>query len=269
MIKLIASDMDGTLLNDRKELPGDFLELFEELERRGIKFTVASGRSFDAVAHLFPVEYRTRLDFICDNGANVIHEGKQVSVTPLDRGTFEQLIRACEEIGGLRVLVCAGKGTYHLTADEEFSAEIAKYYKNHIPCDDLLSVDDVIYKLAVCDMKGTQQHAKPAIDAIFGDRLNVQVSGPIWMDVMGAGVSKGSALKALGKHLGIAPEDTMAFGDFYNDADMLKYAGWSFAMENGHPDIKRMTRFLARSNNENGVLRAIRQYALQEETSNA
>ena len=57
MIKLIASDMDGTLLNDRKELPGDFFEVFDELERRGIKFTVASGRSFDAVAHLFPEEY--------------------------------------------------------------------------------------------------------------------------------------------------------------------------------------------------------------------
>lgn len=170
------------------------------------------------------------------------------------------------DIGGLRILVCAGRGTYHLTADAEFSAEIAKYYKNHIPCDDLLSVDDVIYKLAVCDMKGTQQHAKPAIDAIFGDRLNVQVSGPIWMDVMGAGVSKGSALRALGKHLGISADDTMAFGDFYNDADMLQYAGWSFAMENGNPDIKRMTRFLARSNNENGVLRAIRQYALQEDS---
>ena len=63
-----------------------------------------------------------------------------------------------ENIGGLRILVCAGRGTYHLTADAEFSAEIAKYYKNHIPCDDLLSVDDVIYKLAVCDMNGTQQH---------------------------------------------------------------------------------------------------------------
>ena len=73
-------------------------------------------------------------------------------------------------------------------------------------------------------------------------------------------------MPALGKHLGISAGDTMAFGDFYNDADMLKYAGWSFAMENGNPDIKRMTRFLARSNNENGVLRAIRQYALQEDS---
>lgn len=266
MIKLIASDMDGTLLNDRKELPADFFAVLDELVKRGIKFTVASGRTYDAVAHLFPEEYRGKLDFICDNGANVIHEGRQVSLTPLDRQTFEQLIRACSNIGGLRVLVCAAKGTYHLDADPEFNAEIARFYKNHFPCKDLLAVDDTIYKLAVWDSMGTQQHAKPAIDAIFGDRLNVQVSGPVWMDVMAAGVSKGSALMKLGKILNISPEDTMAFGDYYNDMDMLRYARWSFAMENGSPDVKKAAGFLARSNNDSGVTRAIRQYALQEQT---
>ena len=265
MIKLIASDMDGTLLNDKKELPPDLFEILERLGEQNIRFTVASGRSFDAVAHLFPEEIRSRLDFICDNGANVIHGGKQVSVTPLDRTTYEQLIRACGEIGGLRVLVCAGKGTYHLDADPEFNAEIAKYYRNHIVCNDFMEIDDIIYKLAVCDMKGTQQHAKPLIDEIFGDRLNVQVSGPIWMDVMGAGVNKGSALKSLACVLGIDRQDVMAFGDYLNDAEMLRWAGWSFAMENGSPDVKRLARFLARSNNENGVVRAIRRYALNEQ----
>ena len=266
MIKLIASDMDGTLLNDNKELPGDFFDVLDRLEQRGIKFTVASGRTYDAVAHLFPEEYRDKLDFICDNGANVIHEGKQVSLTPLDRETFEQLIKACEDIGGLRVLVCASKGTYHLDTDPEFNEEIARFYKNHFPCKNLLDVTDTIYKLAVWDCKGTQQHGKPAIDAIFGDRLNVQVSGPVWMDVMAAGVSKGSALVKLGEILGISREETMAFGDYYNDMDMLTYARWSFAMENGSPDVRKAAAYLARSNNDSGVTRAIRQYALQEQT---
>ena len=266
MVRLIASDMDGTLLNDRKELPGDFFEVLDRLEENGIKFTVASGRSYDAVAHLFPEEYRSRLDFICDNGANIYHDGKQAKYTPLERSTFEQLIRACEEIGGLRVLVCAGKGTYHLEADPLFTEEIARYYKNHIPCDDLLAVDDIIYKVAVCDMQGTEKRAKPALDAIMGDKLNVQVSGPIWMDVMSAGVNKGSALRQLADLLGIDRSDVMAFGDYFNDAEMLRFAGWSFAMENGHPDVKRIARYLARSNNENGVLRAVRRYALGEET---
>ncbi|MGN1339306.1 MAG: HAD family hydrolase [Oscillospiraceae bacterium] len=266
MIKLIASDMDGSLLNDSKQLPRDFFEVLDELESRGIKFTVASGRTYDAVAHLFPEEYRDKMDFICDNGANIVHEGKSVSMTPLDRETFEKLIKACEGVGGLRVLVCAAKGTYHLDTDPEFNAEIARFYKNHFPCKNLLDVDDTIYKLAVWDGQGTQLHAKPAIDAIFGDQLNVQVSGPFWMDVMAAGVSKGSALRKLGGSLGISPEDTMAFGDYYNDEDMLRYAGWSFAMENGSPDVKKMARFLAGSNNEGGVTRAIKQYALQEQT---
>ena len=162
--------------------------------------------------------------------------------------------------------MCAAKGTYHLDADPEFNEEIARFYKNHFPCKNLLEVDDTIYKLAVWDSMGTQQHAKPAIDAIFGDRLNVQVSGPVWMDVMAAGVSKGSALMKLGKILNISPEDTMAFGDYYNDMDMLRYARWSFAMENGSPDVKKAAGFLARSNNDSGVTRAIRQYALQEQT---
>lgn len=264
MIKLIASDMDGTLLNDSKELPRDFFEVLDSLEQHGIKFTVASGRSYDAVAHLFPEEYRGKLDFICDNGANIYHDGKQAKYTPLGRATFEQLIKACQEIGGLRVLVCAGKGTYHLEADPMFTAEIAKYYKNHISCDDLLSVDDIIYKVAVCDEQGTEKRAKPALDAIMGDKLNVQVSGPIWMDVMSAGVNKGSALKQLAELLKIDRSDVMAFGDYFNDAEMLRFAGWSFAMENGHPDVKRIARYLARSNNENGVLRAVRKYALGE-----
>ena len=265
MIKLIASDMDGTLLNDKKELPGDFFEVLGKLEQHGIRFTVASGRSYDAVAHLFPEEYRGKLDFICDNGANIYHDGKQADFTPLERSTFEQLIKACDQIGELRVLVCAGRGTYHLKADPTFTAEIAKYYKNHIPCDDLLAVDDIIYKVAVCDMQGTEKRAKPALDAIMGDKLNVQVSGPIWMDVMSAGVNKGSALERLSALLGLDREEVMAFGDYYNDAEMLHFAGWSFAMENGHPDVKRMARYLARSNNENGVLRAVRKYALGED----
>ncbi len=266
MIKLIASDMDGTLLNDKKELPPDFYEVIDSLCEKDIRFTVASGRTYDALSHLFPEEYLTKLDFICDNGAYIVHEGKVVDITPLDRATFEELIAACEKIGELRILVCATKGTYHLPYDDEFNREVAKFYKNHIPCDDLLSIDDIIYKIAVCDLQGTQQRGKPALDAIFGDRLNIQVSGKIWMDVMAAGVSKGAALKKLGGILGIDRSEIAAFGDYYNDEDMLRTAGLSFAMENGNEDIKKITTHIAQSNNDCGVTKAIREHILSEVT---
>ncbi len=264
MIKLIASDMDGTLLNDKKELPFDFYSIIDSLEAQGIKFVVASGRTYNAVEHLFPEEYRTRLDYICDNGAYIMHEGKPIHITPLDRATFEEFVRAAREIGGLKLLVCAAGGTYHLHDSDDFNREVAKFYKNHIECDDLLAIDDVIYKLAVCDMQGAEHHGKPALDAIFGDRLNIQVSGVIWMDVMAGGVSKGSALAKMRELLNIDRSEVMAFGDYYNDTDMLLEAGMSFAMANGNDYIKSICTHQADTNNNGGVTKAIQRYIFHE-----
>ena len=266
MIKLIASDMDGTLLNDDKQLPSDFFEVLDALERIGVKFAVSSGRTYAAVEHLFPQEYVKKMDFICDNGAYIVHGGKPVHIQAMERQLFTDLITECEKIGGLKVLVCAEGGTYHLPADEQFDREVAKFYTNHITCDDLLAVQDTIFKVAICDEQGAQERAKPAIDAVFGGRLNVQVSGKIWMDVMAHGVNKGTGLAELGKALGVSAEDTMAIGDYFNDVDMLKYAGWSFCKENGNEEVKKLCRYIAPCNNDGGVTKAIRRYVLGEVT---
>lgn len=108
------------------------------------------------------------------------------------------------------------------------------------------------------------EHGKPALDGIFGDKLNVQASGEVWMDVMASGINKGAALTGLRETLGIAREETMAFGDYFNDVEMLNAAGWSFCMENGHEDVKKLCRYMAESNNNGGVTKAIRKYALGE-----
>ena len=117
----------------------------------------------------------------------------------------------------------------------------------------------------MCDERGTYAHGKPALDEIFGDRLNVQVSGPIWMDVMASGVSKGNALKALQKRLGVTGAETMAFGDYFNDLDMLLAADWSFCPENGHEEVKKQTRFVCADCDHGGVVESIRKSALNKE----
>lgn len=264
MIKLIASDMDGTLLDDRKQLPKDFFYVLDRLCEKGVRFAVSSGRTYNAVEHLFPEEYRGRMDYICDNGACVIHDGRPVSVTPLERDVFNALLDECERIKGLKVLVCASSATYHLS-DPEFDDEIVKFYKNHVALDNLRDVHDTIYKLAICDKQGAMERAKPALDKVFGDRLNVQVSGPIWMDVMAGGVSKGAALESLQKTLGVSKSETMAFGDYFNDVTMLMRAEHSFCMENGHDDVKKLCAHVAPTNNEGGVTKMIRKHVLGEE----
>lgn len=265
MIKLIASDMDGTLLDDRKMLPPDFCEVLERLFERGIIFAAASGRTYSALDHLFPEEYLERMCFVCDNGACTVVNGKTVNVTEIERDLFEELLDACLEIDGLTPIVCAESGVFHQRRDEKFFNDVGVFYKDHRIVDDLRRVEGRIYKLAIGDEGGALVHGKAALDAHFGGRLNVLVSGAVWMDVMAAGVSKGKALRALQETLSVTSEETMAFGDYFNDADMLMAAEWSFCMENGHEDVKKLCRFTAPDNNRSGVTRCIKRYVLNTE----
>lgn len=257
--------MDGTLLDNKKRLPSDFGEVMARLLERDIMFAAASGRTYSALDHLFSEEYRGRMCFICDNGACTVIKGKTVNVSEIGRDLFEELLDACGEIDGLTPIVCAESGVFHQRRDEKFFYDVGVFYRDHRVVDDLRGVEGRVYKLAICDESGALAHGKAALDARFGGRLNVLVSGTVWMDVMAAGVSKGKALKELQKTLSVTREETMAFGDYFNDADMLMAAEWSFCMENGHEDVKKLCRFTAPDNDHSGVTRCIKRYALNTE----
>lgn len=254
--------MDGSLLDDEKRLPPDFFEVLDRLNERGITFAAASGRTYSALEHLFPGEYKNKLAYICDNGACTVIGGEFRNVYALERDLYKSLINECTKAGGFILVVCAESGVYHLDPDEDFFREVGRFYKRHTVVKSFLDIEGQIYKLAVCDKRGALLHGKPLIDGIFGDSLNVQVSGELWMDVMAGGVSKGKALETLRETLGVTRDETMAFGDYFNDADMLAAAEWSFCMENGHEDVKKLTRFTAPSNNAGGVTRCIKEYVL-------
>lgn len=264
MIKLIASDLDGTLLDDEKHLPSDFFEVFDELERRGIQFAVASGRTYSAVGHLFPEEYRSKITFICDNGGCVCKNGSPAHTSALDRKTYEELLTACAEIGGLKLIVCAESGVFHLGYSEEFCADVSRYYLRHSAVEDLYAVKGQVYKLTVRDDSGPISHGKPALDKIFGGRLNIQVSGDVWIDIMTSGVNKGGALAALQKSMGITRAETMAFGDYFNDVEMLQNAEYSVCPQNAHEEIKQLCKLICADCNHNGVTECIRKVVLGE-----
>lgn len=264
MIKLIASDLDGTLLPETKKIPSDFFDVLDEILARGIVFAVASGRTYTAVDHLFPQRYLDKIAFICDNGACVYRGGKIVHTDALDDQTYFEFVDACEQIGGFNLVACASGGVYHLRSSDDFFKEVGKFYRNHKVIDNFHDVRDTVYKLAVCDMLGAQEHGKPALDKLFKDRLNIQVSGKTWMDVMAVGVNKGTALVSLQKQLGVSRDETMAFGDYFNDVDMLRAAKWSFCPENGHEEVKKLCGFICEDCEHGGVIKAIKQYALSK-----
>ena len=255
MIKLIATDLDGTMLDDQKRMPANFDEVLGDLTSRNIRFAVSSGRSFCTLKQQFG-RYVDDLIFICDNGAFVYDKGEVISVSLLPDDAVRNIIRYCEELG-LVVLLCGRHGTWHNAADAECVEEISRYYINQQYMEDLSSFDDEIFKVAIMEKGGIENSAYPKLRARYGDYFNVQLSGSRWVDIMDHGITKGSALHKVQNRLGVDYGETMSFGDYLNDIEMLENSYYSFSMENSHSLVKKAANFSTGSNNDNSVMKEI------------
>ena len=266
IVTLVASDMDGTLLDGEKQFPPDFARIFSLLQQKKIRFVAASGRSFATLRHNFAQvlgeQAANGMDYICDNGAFFVEGGKVSSISAMDPRVLREMIRCCRQIEDIQLLLCGVHGTYHLPYTPIFAGKAKSYYINHREVEDLEQVEDVIFKVAICDLRGPQNNSFPILAPRFGDMLGIQISGPQWMDVMNPGVDKGQALAQLQRALGVSPQQTMVFGDFCNDIGLLRQAYYSFAMANGHPEVLRAGRYLAGSNVQYGVTQALQAYLL-------
>ena len=258
MIKLIATDMDGTLLDDKKNLPEEFDDVLKALFSRKIKFVIASGRSFCALTEQSK-DYLSDMSFICDNGAFVVDCGEVIYADRLDNDTIRNCIDLCDKYG-YTVLLCGKNGTWHNAKSAAAQHEIDLYYNNQIRVDDLTAVDDEIFKLAVYEDNGIENDGCIKLTDMFAGHCNVQLSGKYWVDIMPLGATKGTALKRLENRMGIDYEETMAFGDYLNDVDMLNNSYYSFAMSNAHSSVKEAANFITGSNNENSVMKEIKKY---------
>ena len=262
MIKLIATDMDGTLLDKNGELPKEFPEVLDKLVKKNIKFVVASGRSYVKLKESFK-GMEGKIDYICDNGAFVVENNEISSIEIIDREKVKEIIRVCSDIKDVQILLCGRKGAYQLDCSDNFNKEINKYYNKKYIVDDLYNVDDDIFKITVCDLGNSSKNSYKILEPKFGGDLSVVVSGAIWLDIMNKNINKGNALEKIQNDFNISKDETMVFGDFYNDVEMLKRAHYSFVMENANEDMKQYGNFIAKSNVENGVIEAIKEYVLK------
>jgi Cof subfamily protein (haloacid dehalogenase superfamily) len=251
-IRLIAVDMDGSLLDDEKRIHDDFWPLLDELDRRGILLCPASGRQYAALRHQLG---RDELVYIAENGAYVVQHGAEISSDGLPLATARavvETVRAATQLD-LGTVLCGKRSAYVERTDPAFLDQALPYYVTRASVDDLLTVDDEILKVAVYDFGSAATGA-----GVLLERFDALVSGEHWVDVMSPTADKGHALRAVQDRLGITPEQTMVFGDYFNDVGMLDAASWSFAMDNAHPDVRAHARFVAPANTANGVVRTIR-----------
>lgn len=255
-IKFIATDMDGTLLNEHSQLDPKFFDLYERLAERDIIFAAASGRQYYSLIETF-APLKDRMMFVAENGTLVMHQGKELYSCTLEKSEIESIIQEARAIEGAHVVLCGKKSAYIETQDKQATTEFAKYYQRCDYVEDLLSVEDEFIKVAICHFGGSQEHVAQAINAKFSADYQVVVSAKIWLDVMNAQASKGAAIKHLQQSLGFSYEQTMSFGDYLNDFEMLQESYHSYAMENAHPQLKEIARFSAPSNIDAGVFKVL------------
>ncbi len=259
-IRLIAADMDGTLLDDEKELHDHFWPLVDELFQRGILFCPASGRQYYNLRERFG-DVADEMVFIAENGSYVVKNDREISSYTLERDLVRRLVTAIRRLAAdgadVGVVVCGKASAYIERTDPPFRAQVDHYYARLAVLDDLLDLpDDPVLKVAVYDFVSAEHSTAPGL-AAFRDEAQVVVSGEHWVDVMNLLTNKGEGIRQIQRALGITPAQTMVFGDFLNDLEMMDAAEYSFAMDNAHPVLRERARFIAPPNTENGVVRTI------------
>jgi Cof subfamily protein (haloacid dehalogenase superfamily) len=264
-IRLIVADMDGTLLDDEKQLHEHFWPLIDELYRRGILFTPASGRQYYTLLREFS-DVADEMVFIAENGSLVMQRGHEVSSDCLTHADTVRLVHTMRAVDGAvggpsrvdgGVVVCGKHSAYIERSDARFREQVERYFARLQVVDDLTEiVNDDVLKIAVFDFGSAEDTILPVLSA-FQDTHNVTVGSAHWVDVNSRTSNKGHAIIALQQSLGITSAQTMVFGDFLNDLEMMDTADYAFAMHNAHPLLRERAKYVAPPNNDNGVVRTI------------
>jgi len=254
-VKMVVTDMDGTLLNSNHEVSDRFFELFEKLKKRNILFVAASGRQYNSILDKLR-SIQDDILIVAENGGFIMRQDEELLATLLQKNKQQVILETLSKVENINVVLC-GKHKAYLKADSEAFANLLKqYYSSYELVEDLKQVDSEILKVAIYHFENSEQYIYPHVQHLEGD-LKVKVSGMNWVDISSPNANKGFAIEKIQKMYGITPQETMAFGDYNNDLEMLALADFSFAMENAHLNVKEVAKYETYSNDAFGVERIL------------
>ena len=252
MIKAVFSDLDGTLLNENGTVSEETKKMIEKLKKAGIKFFIATGRSFLAMKRFYDhLELDTEI--VNYNGA-VIHnsDGGKIFELTLDDSVARELI----DYGRKNNLY------YHGFSNEKWYLEdyndTAKAYgaksqlqENIINFDNMPKLD--FNKMMFINDAETTKIVDSYVIEKYKNKIYKGLSSPTFLEIMNPSVSKGNSVKILLEKYGFHPDEVMAFGDAENDLEMLFSVKYGVAMENANDEVKSKVNYIAPKNTENGV----------------
>lgn len=240
MIKLIASDIDGTLLkNHGQVIPPRTAELIRALIDKGVYFTAASGRQYGSLVRMFqPVS--DHICYVAENGCVCAYQDNIIARYHLPQDAAFDIIDAIHDFPDCYAMVSGLHTSYIDTDDPEFYRIIREDLRYNVTKvkDFKSEIKEPILKIAACDLNGTDRIG-PHFTNMFNGDIKAVTAGLLWVDFGSVSSNKGVGLKALLDHLHIDPADCVAFGDQYNDVEMLKLAGTSYVMSTCAPGMEQ------------------------------
>lgn len=240
MIKLIASDLDGTLLqNGAQSLPEGVIPFIEKLTtEHGILFVAASGRQYPNLVRLFGSASK-HMAFICENGSLVFYQDKLLAGHPMDKEAALTISHDILSLPGCELQISGEKTCYLIPKNDRFVDRMVNHVKNDIK---LLNSPEEhpepYYKISVFEESGIVEGHGPALLERHKDKAQCTISGKAWLDCVAPGVNKGRALKELIDCFGITEDECVAFGDNFNDLEMLEAVKYGYIMDNAIEEIK-------------------------------
>lgn len=241
-IKLIACDLDGTLLlNGAQQLQPETCTLIARLmDEKGILFCAASGRQYANLQRLFaPV--KERISYLCENGCLCYCFGKCIHREQMETDLAREIIQMIREEGSAEILVSGEKIHYVQPKDISFYHHMHNVVKNDVTIvPDLMEIPEPYLKISLFERGGLYDTEK--WQRIFGSRCTVVAGQGEWLDMMPRGVNKGAGLLPILAHLGIDPSECMAIGDNDNDREMLELVGFPAAVKSAKASIRALAK---------------------------
>ncbi|NNE97288.1 MAG: HAD family phosphatase [Acidimicrobiales bacterium] len=258
-LRMIVSDLDGTLLNDRTVVSERTMSVLRDAAAQGVIIVAATGRSIHSALDLLrPVGVVSWA--LCSNGATRFHLAEERLdhhrlIPSFEVDSFLTRVRAeYEEVGVAWETQTALRWDRLYQTHRDRLVPRPKRQEGHIA--EFPAGSDLV-KLLVTHPDTTHDEWLHALTPLVGDSMVASTSGTDFVEITHSSATKGQALADLCRELGIEAESVAAFGDQTNDIDMLEWAGWSYAMENAHPRVKRTAAQEAPHHAEDGVAQVI------------
>ncbi|HBT15965.1 MAG TPA: Cof-type HAD-IIB family hydrolase [Firmicutes bacterium] len=263
MYKLIAVDVDGTLLDSNKNLTTETINAIHQAVEKGLIFTICTGRPIQGVEPLIE-KIGLDLPFITYNGAMIVM-GKSREILFEVKMSNED-VKVVVELGqkyGTTTIIWVDNKLYvqQLTQQAYDYGEMSK--TKPLLIKDLNElIDKGVTKVLWYDQVETIAKFQNEVGPFLNKTINYHISQPFLLEFVDIKASKAKSLARLGGYFGIKQEEIIAIGDGYNDLSMIEYAGLGVAMANAEEAIKNRADYVTLSNDKNGVAHVIYRFVL-------